>query len=748
MEISLAVIVVGTIGLLASFASGLGAGFKFFLIYLVGAAILSWVLSAVARRQLDVLVSAPPEAVAAAVRENFAGVGWKSVDGPGMFNFRARGLGMGSVGAKRPVVSVQIEDLEDGTTGVSIWTSSWHTQMGMMALCDRVVSKRFWLNRKLTELSNASALPVGGVAPPRNSSTHTASATSADKATLADPGLPEDHPRQLAHLLMTSVGLSFLTYGPKDAASCFTALSTQCPVLRDSEGYQGSDFVATFVDHPGHLWLAFHSQLGSAIAICVTPDGDSNFTTEHLAMPLRDLPAPWQWGIGTLGGTVPAGFARIVDTATIVDIHQLLGTHAGGATPPYPSPATTSYVSPIPPYGFSPDAAWAPSGPLNPSAWTNPRPAQPSRPDSPTHPLAQPIPPTISSEPPTHRFTPPTPPRATANTAAPTTPWGPPDGTSHPSPLADLAKKPWVIAGLFALVIAVIFAAITMLRSGTDRTSASEAVDGSTAAPAAAGDLSPCSTPPELQAQSAGFDNRGLTITTEITPTCSGGDMLSNSRFRVTAVDDDGHDVASGVFDLSSSPIAVSSAGTSAQLTFPAGSYWRTADAINGTLRLVAHEDGSEGGAAAPTAGSLALTAASPGIPESGNVEAAAQSALADIAAADRAYIDANLLDIWQPQLSSKYPGLVADGISWTAPEIVREHLELRQRFPSARLVWSPDWPVYNSHPQWWITLSGLPFGTGEQANGWCASQGLDADHCFAKMLSHNRGTSETTLFR
>jgi len=260
-------------------------------------------------------------------------------------------------------------------------------------------------------------------------------------------------------------------------------------------------------------------------------------------------------------------------------------------------------------------------------------------------------------------------------------------------------------------------------------------------------DVSACPSPPTLQSQSASFGSGGLTVTTRISPSCSDGDLLTNDGFRVTAVDANGRDVASGIFDLSSRPIVVGSGGTSAEFTFPAGTYWLTPDSITGDLRLTAYKEGSDRSPSANMTSVTALSATAPGAPEFGNIEAAAQSALADIAAADRAYIDANLLNVWQPQLSSKRPGLFADGITWSAPDIVREHMELRQRFPRARLVWSGDWPVYGD-PTWWITLSGVSFGSGEQANGWCASQGFDADHCFAKVLSHTSGTSGTTLLR
>lgn len=152
----------------------------------------------------------------------------------------------------------------------------------------------------------------------------------------------------------------------------------------------------------------------------------------------------------------------------------------------------------------------------------------------------------------------------------------------------------------------------------------------------------------------------------------------------------------------------------------------------------------------APVAGTLTtsnITATPTTAPVPENSDEAALSRLTDLVATDRAAIDASLINVWQPQLSSKRPGLFADGINWAPSDILREHMQLRQMFPNARLLWSGDWPVF-SEPNWWVTVSGVPFSSGEDANAWCASQGFDRDHCFAKLLSHDRGPSGTTLMQ
>lgn len=305
--------------------------------------------------------------------------------------------------------------------------------------------------------------------------------------------------------------------------------------------------------------------------------------------------------------------------------------------------------------------------------------------------------------------------------AAPST-WQRPTAT----PIRGGATRGRVLAIAGAAVVVVVVLAIALFPGDDDR--GRSPVAGSTGQPVPVADVTPCSTPPHLEAESASTGSDGLTIVADVVPQCSSGDLLSNDAFRVTVTDSSGRDVAAGTFDLASAPLAIGPDGALARFTFPAGTYWRTADS-GGNLRLTAHQDGSSRSVTSGSADSTVFTATAAGAPESGDATAAAHAALVDLAASDRAAIDATLLDVWQPQLSSKRVGLHADGIDWTEPDIVREHMELRQRFPNARLLWSGDWSTL-SDPTWWVTVAGVSFGSGEQANDWCASEGFDRDHC------------------
>lgn len=109
----------------------------------------------------------------------------------------------------------------------------------------------------------------------------------------------------------------------------------------------------------------------------------------------------------------------------------------------------------------------------------------------------------------------------------------------------------------------------------------------------------------------------------------------------------------------------------------------------------------------------------------------------------DRAAVEA-ATDQWVPQLSSKKPGMVAEGRSRDAAAILQDHQQLRSRYPSAALLWSGDWSVFSAS-DYWVTVVDQPYATAADANAWCATEGLPANDCFAKKLSHSAGSVGTT---
>jgi hypothetical protein len=110
------------------------------------------------------------------------------------------------------------------------------------------------------------------------------------------------------------------------------------------------------------------------------------------------------------------------------------------------------------------------------------------------------------------------------------------------------------------------------------------------------------------------------------------------------------------------------------------------------------------------------------------------------LASSDRPFVQANLADWWIPQLSSKnstepWTFDSEDGVTYDPARILREHQQLRQRYPGiVRLLWAGDWSAF-SGPNFWITVVANPFPESADALAWCRSQGFDHDHCAATHL-------------
>lgn len=309
------------------------------------------------------------------------------------------------------------------------------------------------------------------------------------------------------------------------------------------------------------------------------------------------------------------------------------------------------------------------------------------------------------------------------------------------------------IVGTAAAAIAVILLGVVVGTSLSDdlspsTTSGGPSRSGGSPSGGSAQAAEPCSLPPDIQVRSVTMRNGGLSVVTELSANCADGDVLTDPSFGLT-ISDGATDVAAGTFDVRSDPIVIPPGGTAErEFVFPNGMYWRIPDVMSSSgsgLDVVATEASAataSGGAVSD--GGTTLTASGELPPAHGSPDDAALATLNDLVVSDRSYVAQNLADRWIPQISSKRPGLVADGITWAPAEILREHLALRQRYDDVRLLWSGEWNTF-SEPDWWVTVVGIPSREPESALKWCVSAQLDADHCYAKIVSTTRGTDGTT---
>lgn len=125
---------------------------------------------------------------------------------------------------------------------------------------------------------------------------------------------------------------------------------------------------------------------------------------------------------------------------------------------------------------------------------------------------------------------------------------------------------------------------------------------------------------------------------------------------------------------------------------------------------------------------------------------ASGEDGLRQAAEADRADVEATA-GSWVPQLASKRPGTVDGGRRYGADDVLAEYRALRAQHPQARLLWSGDWPVF-SVGDYWVTVLAEPTSSAAGANAWCDEQGISADHCFAKRLSHSGSSRGSTVPR
>lgn len=139
-------------------------------------------------------------------------------------------------------------------------------------------------------------------------------------AVLPDPGLPEHDLTQLAYQGFKACGLTILSYGNVSLEQHTQLALNHVPALRNSEVKPiGGAFLAGRDD----LWIGFEGPRGSVIAYFVLGGSDGDFIHDSILKPMSALPPPVQWGLGTLGASVPADVARILTDARAVPLWEL-----------------------------------------------------------------------------------------------------------------------------------------------------------------------------------------------------------------------------------------------------------------------------------------------------------------------------------------------------------------------------------------------------------------------------------------
>jgi hypothetical protein len=258
----------------------------------------------------------------------------------------------------------------------------------------------------------------------------------------------------------------------------------------------------------------------------------------------------------------------------------------------------------------------------------------------------------------------------------------------------------------------------------------------------------PCHDAPRVDVTSVNLTSTGLTMKAQFSTSCDEGDTLTGSSVVMSAAQGT-RDFAAGVFDLDTNPIVMPPNGSVTHtLVFPDGMYWRVPELMqSGAMDVDVSGASHSGNDTAYSDGAATLTAIRAANPGHGTLEGTAGHALQELADYDRSFVASTLDNYWVPQISSKEIGTHADGIVYANSDILRNHLELRQRYQNVKLVSSGDWTTF-SGPDFWVSVYGQPYVTGELANSWCDAQGIGVNDCFAKGISDRVGPDGTTVMR
>ncbi len=107
-----------------------------------------------------------------------------------------------------------------------------------------------------------------------------------------------------------------------------------------------------------------------------------------------------------------------------------------------------------------------------------------------------------------------------------------------------------------------------------------------------------------------------------------------------------------------------------------------------------------------------------------------------------------SLVGYWVPQVSSKALGTVdRAGTVYAHAEILGDLRSWQGRYPDAIVLRSDDYSSFRL-PGFWVTVVPRQYATPDEANAWCDAEGLPADDCLAKRLSHTEPPAGNTVPR
>lgn len=247
-------------------------------------------------------------------------------------------------------------------------------------------------------------------------------------------------------------------------------------------------------------------------------------------------------------------------------------------------------------------------------------------------------------------------------------------------------------------------------------------------------EAAPCGKAPDMSVTSFGSEpsGDGLSMDLTVTSSCDGSALNLDEATQLTITDQDGSTVAAGVFDFSQDPVTAD-AGEDAKTTvvFDKGDYWRLPSELPKTATWTVNaklgastSGGSDGSSTSDGLHSVPIA-------DDSAREAAAKSAIDWQIKHDKS--DASrFLSTVTTQLSSKQLNMQVDGKTWKYQDIYQQFVDLHKRLPNAMMLWSGDWPTYNSTGtgDYYVIISGEGFSSVDDGWNWCSSNGFGQNDC------------------
>ena len=323
-----------------------------------------------------------------------------------------------------------------------------------------------------------------------------------------------------------------------------------------------------------------------------------------------------------------------------------------------------------------------------------------------------------------------------------------PETTPHVTPVAaDVGRTagrslstPVIASIVAAVVVVVAIAAFLIIRFVGSRDADATAPGASNGAassqsapkPDDAGDKSDaaktCTSAPEGKVDSIKSIGDGVIASVRFTSGCDAG-TFSSKDVRVTLTED-GATVADAIFDFTKEPITSGRSGRTIELSYPFGSYWRSADHLTSATSGIDVKVATGATPASDSTSGVGSALAAASVPDA-DANGAAQTAIQWQIANDRNAANGFMTTI-TTQLSSKRDGLDAEGKTWHYQDIYEQYLTMKAKYPNTLLVDSSDWPTYRNTGTtgWYVLLSGESFPDTGSASSWCAAQGMSKDDC------------------